>query len=53
MSLLSLRNFIYVTLMYYNQKKRVLNLNKHPAAYWMYTRSAVPGVLTTLLIFPS
>jgi len=34
-------------------KRRVLNLNKHPAAYWIYTLSTVLGVLTTLLIFPS
>ncbi len=35
------------------KKRGVLNLNKHHVAYWIYTRSAVPGVLITLLIFPS
>ncbi len=33
-----------------NQKRRVLNLNKHPATYWIYTRSAVLGVHLQLLI---
>jgi hypothetical protein len=36
-----------------NQKRRVLNLNKHPATYGIYTRFAVFEVPLQLLIFPS